>query len=69
MEVIYKCRYCRKEYAEADDALKCEGRHIPIETIENAYWSMYDDDGLYAHTIYIKFIDGHIERYDNWSDD
>lgn len=56
---LYMCEYCHTQYADIDEAMKCEQNHKKIKEItETRYSSIASDATGYPDSITVVFSDG-----------
>lgn len=58
MEVkrLYTCEFCRSDYADKENAIKCEKTHKKVSEIKD---TRYSAGFAYPYKVLVKFEDGH----------
>lgn len=63
-KTLYQCEICGTEYAQEDNALKCESSHRAIESVvPKKYRSLKSNPSGYPDRVLVTFDDGEEIEY------
>lgn len=63
-QILYMCEFCRTQYKNKNEALKCEkNHHTPKEMRQFKYHAAKSDKDGYPDVIEVVFDDGKVIKY------